>query len=339
MKKFLLTLLAFFIGVTVQSQSKTFLGLTLGKTYTENEFRSIIEQNTSGEYNVVSWNDTLSVLAKYNLPVIYASVLPYKPEKGKPSYEYGLSPKNELVLVGISYLEQEGKIYKALADSLSSLYQMRPFGDDELCNGLICDDANGVEITLMEYEDEVYLMYAIDGFKLPDLKLFPHIQDTFLGLELGQKYDIEEIRTSVGLKGDFIRLQREATGNTALFTKVSYAGKIWDYAEFGLTNDGHFAIFIIYDSLGQSLDEKREAKKTYKHFKALLDKKYDGTISIEDDQGLKASTYYKGSNGIFLEVYTKSRKSSGGSYRQYVGMTYLYEGIQQTIDDAIENEL
>ena len=343
MKKFLLTLLAFFIGLTVQSQSKTFLGLTLGKTYTEDEFRSKIEQNTSGEYKVVSWNDTLSVdteLAKSNSPAISASVLPYKPEKGKPSYEYGLSSKKELVFVSISYLEQEGKIYKALADSLSSLYQMEPFNDDELGNGLICYDADGMQIILMEYEDKVYLAYSIVDFILPSSSFkFPHIQDSFFGITLGQKYDFNRVKTAVGIKGDFVRIRRDADGNTVTFSNVSYAGKIWDYGEFFLTNEGQFARFCIYDSLGQSMQEKREAKKTYKDLKALLEKKYDDTVAVEDDRGLEASTQYLGENQIFLEVYTKSNKSSGGSYRQYVGLEYSHIETLITEEAANINEL
>lgn len=317
----------------------------MGKTYTEDEFRSIIEQSTSGEYNVVSWNDTLSVdteLAKSNSPVISASVLPYKPEKGKPSYEYGLSLKKELVFVSISYLEQEGKIYKALADSLSSLYQMEPFNDDELGNGLICDDADGMQIILMEYEDKVYLAYSIVDFKskLPSSSFkFPHIQDSFFGIKLGQKYDFNRVKTAVGIKGDFVRIQRVADGNNVIFSNVSCAGKIWDYGEFFLTNEGQFAQFEIYDSLDQSLYERREAKKTYKDLKALLEKKYDDTFAVEDDRGLEASTQYLGENQIFLEVYTKSNKSSGGSYRQYVGLKYSHIETLITKEAANINEL
>ena len=355
MKKLLFFFLLLATGLIAHSQSKTFLGLTLGKTYTEREFRTVIEKSTSGAYEVLSWSDRIesikaiavaensesaSFAAEMLLPIT-VSVYPAIPRKGRPKYFFSLSSKNELRTVGMTYDESCGLpslVYWHLADSLSALYPMQPI-DDGI--GMICYDADGMTVSLNKEENHVSLLYSDNKhIEMAINSLLPDIQDKFFGLKLGHKYSVADVRARVGTKGSFEGSRRQAVGTVVAFSDVAYAGKIWHYGEFMLTDEGELAKFSIYDSLDDYYDERKEAKGIYERFKESLDKKYSSAIypDVEDD-GTDMSASYRGANGIYLKVYNRRAKSEGGLYRRYVGIDYTHIGINNRTIEINESEL
>lgn len=356
MKKlfFILVLLASFYVAC--AQSKSFLGLTLGKTYTEEDVRSVIGRSTNGAYEVTYWSDRTSSIQEIKeevntrsasfaadviLSPITVSVAPVQSGKGRPTYMFSLSSKNELRSVLLAYDESCGLpslVYWHLADSLSAFYHMEPI---ENGIGLQCYDAEGMTISLRKEDAYVLLSYSDNSYIEKAInQLLPIMQDTFLGLKIGNKYTIERIKSTIGSKGRFVDSERTASGMRITFADVAYAGKLWDYGDFMITHDGEFSKFSVYDSLMDYSDERKEAKGIYEQYKESLDKKYSNSVypSIEDD-GINISAMYKGSNGIGLILYNKRDKTTGGSYRRFVGMDYMHIGISTRLQESIESEL
>ena len=341
MKKFLLILLAFFFGLTVQSQSKTFLGLTLGKAYTEQQVRSTIESNTKG-YKI-----SRNHINDYIVLPVQTGVI----DDRKPYYLFSLTDNNVFKDIMITYNQGYGNLdslYAHLADSLSTKYKM--YSDSTIFSkSCICLDADGMTIDLTKYDTDITLSYSDNNYKEVESKSLmdfipkpPEIQDTFFGLKLGQKYTIPRIKVLIETKGHggYFNSERSAIGMRVQFFDVSFAGKIWDFCEIFLTENDEFAQFTIYKSLDNYNEEEREAKEVYESYKKTLDKKY-GTdmLPIVNDEGEDISANYYGVNKISLSLYNRKDKSSGGSYRRYVGMQYSHYEIMKTTLEAFENEL
>lgn len=341
MKKFLLTLLAFFIGLTVQSQSKTFLGLTLGKAYTEQQVRSTIESNTKG-YKISRHHINDYIVLPEQL---YGGI-----DDRKPYYLFSLTDNNVFKNIMITYNQGCGdldSLYAHLADSLSTKYKM--YSDSTIYSKhCICLDADGMTVNLTKDDTSITLSYSDNNYKEEYKSLMdffpkpPEIQDTFFGLKLGQKYTIPRVKVLIETKGHglYYNSERSATGMRVQFFDVSFAGKIWEICEIFLTENDEFAQFTVYDSLDNYGEEKREAKETYESYKKTLDKKY-GTdmLPFVNDEGEDISASYFGANRISLVLYNRKGKSSDGSYRRYVGMQYSHFEIMKTTLEAFENEL
>lgn len=340
-------------GLTVTAQPRTFLGLTLGESYTENEVRDIIPVSTGGFYTVTKWEDNSESESEMKkdldspqaaIPIedimfsVFATAQPIKKDIKHPEYVFFFNSKGKLRMVSLSYNMACGLpsvIYKHLADSLSAIYPMQAL---DYAEGLQYKDGK-LDITLMKY---VHPEGDFVGVSYLDLSYGadPVVQDTFLGMKMEQKYTVERVKSIVGMKGVFSKSERTATGTELIFTKLAYAGKLWDYGHVMLSNEGEFSAFSIYDSLEDDSDERKDAKSIYESYKKSLDKKYGSTIyPVTEEDGNDVSSLYLGSNGIGVELFNRCGKTERGFYRRFVGMNYVHMGILNRNQAATEDEL
>ncbi len=356
MKKYYALIIVFFC-VTMNGQQRTFLGLTLGNNYTETEVRSIIPETTNDFYRVSSWADESESVNEFKsgfetpmavfladaiIPPVTVTVEPKQKSKNYPEYRFNFTTTGELRWATQIYDTSCGLpsvVFQQLADSLSSIYSMTPI---EGSDGLQClFEESGLTISLAKEEGNVMLLFA-DMSSLRDAvsTLSPTIQDTFLGLKLGNKYTLEKVKALVGIKGDFLNSNRTANGTLVSFKKVAYAGKIWDFGEILLSHEGEFSKITIYDSLEDFYEERNDAKSTYDSYKESLDKKYRTALyPITEEKGQNFSSTYLGSNGIALELYSRRGKTANGNYRRFVGLDYTHLGILNRNLEAMEDEL
>lgn len=348
MKKVFIIVFLILQGLYASAQQKTFFGLTLGNNYTQEEVNKIIPETTGGLYSVTEWEDGSAEISEIKIallkdivPPIMATVTPRKISRKTPLYRLNFDTSGGLRGVSLIYDNSCGLpsiVYQQLADSLSKIYPMTPHENKE---GLQCLDVDGMAVTLTKEEDSIILLYS-DASYIEKIvsNIIPPIQDKFLGLKMGEKYSVEKVKTLVGMKGDFMESERTAVGTRLIFSKMAYAGKIWDYGEIILSLDGAFYKISIYDSVNDYYDDRTEAKSIYNNYKETLDKKYGGAVGpVVEEKGEDLSSTYLGSNGIWLELYTRRGKSSGGNYRRYVGMVYSHMGIISQFQEATENEL
>lgn len=355
MRKLFLILFLLIVSIIANAQARTVFGLVFGKTYTENDLRSIINSNSDGQYEVTTWSDrtasiqglleevkvsNLSMAADLFSPIT-VMVYPVRSMKGRPAYMISLSTDKELQSVASFYDETCGDpflVYHHLADSLKSIYPTESIQDGI---GLQCNNNEGISIVLKKEDKYVYLSFTDNSYIEEAFNsILPPIQDTFMSLTLGNRYSVERVKSVLDTRGAFLNSTRNATGTEVSFTKIAYAGKIWDYGSIMLTIDGEFAQFSVYDSLNDYYDERKDARDTYDRYKEILDKKYSSAIypSIEDD-GTSVTAFYRGGNGISLMIYNKRDKTAGGSYRRFVGIEYSHIGIIRGLMDSRENEL
>ena len=170
--------------------------------------------------------------------------------------------------------------------------------------------------------------------------MYPTIQDTFMGIRIGTKQTTYSIKSAVGYKGNYLDENYDSFGKNITFTKMSFAGRTWDFGSFSLTDKGEFYRICAYDSLKDGYgydDEKRDANNTYESYKSKLDDKYGVHDERESDDG--KYVIYIGENNVAIILSNERGKSTGGEYRRYIKITYYQTEIFNKLSEKSSDEL
>ncbi len=168
--------------------------------------------------------------------------------------------------------------------------------------------------------------------------VLPTIQDTFLGLKMGSHQTASTIKSAVGHRGTFLSENSDIYGKTVTFKDITFAGKVWDFGDFCLTENGELYDLRVSISLTDyKSDDLKEANRTYDSFKTKLEEKYGTTEEKSDEDG--KSIGYIGNNGIGLILSNSRNKSKSGEYRRYVTLEYWHTTIYSQLYNQSNDEL
>ena len=346
---FTIILLSIAFIANAQSNPISFFGFHLGDTISlevlSSRLDNHIEYNEEGsgfiiedvEYNGKQWKYALMHINNaYSLTGVslimvteYKNATPIEQLLNDPNY---IALKNSL-----------GPEEKLLYDPMDIDPTMVQFVDE---SSLI---SSYIQFTDFDYKD-ISTKVLILGFW--DLSLIlefsldlygkdkPVIQDTFLGIQLGSSPTLEQLKKTVGPRGEFFDYNPNPQSAEATFTDVYFAGDKWDFAVFNFTPAGKVCMFCVYDSYSADYwdtDEKEQANKSFLHMKDRLDSKY-GTEEVEQEED-GVSVLYAGKSGIFAKLSNTIGLSSGGVKRRYVKLEYYSFSLLNEIVISANEEL
>lgn len=151
-----------------------------------------------------------------------------------------------------------------------------------------------------------------------------NIQDTFYGMKLGSTVYANTIINKVGNLGSYTDVEYYAASNLVRFQQITFAGKQWSSAYFGLNKMGRLYCFHLADHF----TKRTSAIEQFNHFKNILDSKYPDSNFDEE----KMDVRYWGDNGIGVMLSLSYSESRAGTYYYYLQLEYA------VVDLAIEVE-
>lgn len=349
MKKYIFIIISLFISVSANAQQaipSEFFGLKYGNTYSLEEVIShvgdngrYIKSDDSIEFNSIKWIGYLFDDVTYD-------------GKEYPSMSILKLTSNVFGGVFFSFSDENipenqslESIYNELSKDLSEKYALidTPNQFPNITSKISIDE-NGNTITLSyakwDRGDMVTVAYVSFAALYSDFAntILPTIQDTFFGLKMGSRQTVSTIRSAVGHKGTFISEDNDIYGTTITFEDMAFAGKIWDFGDFSLTEKGELYKLRVSISLTDyKEDDFNEANRTFESFKAKLEDKYGPTEEKTDEDGKRIS--YIGNNGIGLMLSNNRSKSKGGDYRRYVTLEYWHTEIHSQLYNQSNDEL
>ena len=206
---------------------------------------------------------------------------------------------------------------------------------------------NGVTLRVDKYTEngqtnsiEISYVSLLAGFIGAFESERPEIQDSFFGMKMGSTQTRSTIEKYVGYKGKYLNEEYISNGNTITFKDVSFAGRIWDFADFYLTEDGilYEARFnMSYEDYGSYSDEWKQAQSTYDYYRQKLNEKYGEKEESDSDEG-KYTTFI-GKNDMAVIVSNERGQSKGGSFRRYVSLDYIQTEYFKQQNNKSDNEL
>ena len=354
MKRLLLYAFSLLLGIVCYAQPTSFFGLKFGEKYSMEEIVSSVGSN--GSYFK---NETFNFTEGITFDSYYFTDVKY----GKSSFPIMalqfLPTSGKLVAVSFCFLADEEydaesmeQTYKAIADSLQRTYTMLPIPMEDpsliRLNSMdtfsltsvrldkIIESGNilSIELTYLSLLD--FALEALDALKVVPNR--PDIQDTFMGLKLGEKYFLTQVKNALSGRGTYLRDERNASGPTYIFMNVSFAGRQWNFAALYFTRDYKLYSVDFYDSLNNTSRENRSAKADFSSLKSKLDDKYGFTETKEDDDD-NLTAVYLGGNDIAALLGLSEERSKGGVYRIFLKLTYvqtqLFDKVRQLSNDEL----
>lgn len=344
MKKYIFIIISLFISVSANAQQaipSEFFGLKYGNTYSLEEVISHVGDN--GRYSSTNFSEFESLeLSGYLFEnVTYCG----------RTYTSMTIHFHSKVFVGIIFSisntersQSFNSIYHELDNELSDKYDMidYPVSNDEINKISIDDNGNAVAIGYRESHNGniAVITYLSLTTLFSDItnKVLPTIQDTFFGLKMGTRQTTSTIKWAVGDKGTLLSEDKDIYGKTITFKDITFAGKVWDFGEFRLTENGELYDLSVQISLKDyGFDDLKEANRTFESFKTKLEEKYGTAEEKTDEAGKRIS--YIGNNGIGLMLSNERSKSKGGDYRRYVTLEYWHTEIHSQLYNQSNDEL
>lgn len=169
----------------------------------------------------------------------------------------------------------------------------------------------------------------------------PKLQDKFFNLVLGKIATGSDIKSKVGMSGELIRTEHQGGKSVYIFVDINFAGRVWDFGE--ITTDKNDVLFMVkvYNSHPDGIldyDEKADAEKAYADIVTRLNNKYGPGKETRVDDDYYYTNYY-GNNDIAASVSIERSKSSGGEYRRYFSLEYVFLPIMRDVDREEDDEL
>ncbi len=349
MKKCFLIIISLILSVAANAQQAIpdeFFGLKFGNIYSLEEVISHVGDNgnynktdNSIEFNSVKWLGYLFDDVTYD---------------GREYPSMGILKLTSNVFGGVFFsLSNEDipenqsleSIYDELSKELSEKYELidTPNQFPNIISKISMDEnGNAVMLSYGKWDkgDMITVGYISFAALYSDFAttVLPTIQDTFLGLKMGSHQTASTIKSAVGHRGTFLSENSDIYGKTVTFKDITFAGKVWDFGDFCLTENGELYDLRVSISLTDyKSDDLKEANRTYDSFKTKLEEKYGTTEEKSDEDG--KSIGYIGNNGIGLILSNSRNKSKSGEYRRYVTLEYWHTTIYSQLYNQSNDEL
>ncbi len=349
MKKCFLIIISLILSVAANAQQAIpdeFFGLKFGNIYSLEEVISHVGDNgnynktdNSIEFNSVKWLGYLFDDVTYD---------------GREYPSMGILKLTSNVFGGVFFsLSNEDipenqsleSIYDELSKELSEKYELidTPNQFPNIVSKISMDEnGNAVMLSYGKWDkgDMITVGYISFAALYSDFAttVLPTIQDTFLGLKMGSHQTASTIKSAVGHRGTFLSENSDIYGKTVTFKDITFAGKVWDFGDFCLTENGELYDLRVSISLTDyKSDDLKEANRTYDSFKTKLEEKYGTTEEKSDEDG--KSIGYIGNNGIGLILSNSRNKSKSGEYRRYVTLEYWHTTIYSQLYNQSNDEL
>ncbi len=349
MKKCFLIVISLILSVAANAQQAIpdeFFGLKFGNIYSLEEVISHVGDNgnynktdDSIEFNSIKWLGYLFDDVTYDGKVYPSmSILNFTSNAfGGIIFKFTNDniPENQSL----------ESIYNELSKDLSGKYELidTPNQFPNIISKISMDE-NGNAVTLsygkLDKGDMITVAYFSFAALYSDLAttVLPTIQDTFFGLQMGSRQTASTIKSAVGHRGTFLSENSDIYGKSLTFKDITFAGKVWDFGDFCLTENGELYYLRVSISLTDyKPDDLKEANRTYDSFKTKLEEKYGTTEEKSDEDGKSIS--YIGNNGIGLILSNSRSKSKSGEYRRYVTLEYWHTTIYSHLYNQSNDEL
>lgn len=174
---------------------------------------------------------------------------------------------------------------------------------------------------------------------LAAIEAMPEIQDEFYGLKFGSRTYMTSLTKAVGDRGRYERMVTQDGYKLHIFRDIAFAGKVWDYGEFGVLADGNSLFsFKVYNSYTMKGADKKESEKLYGDYKAKLMSKYGTVVENAGEYGDK-SVLFDGSNGASVSLFNESGRCSDGSAGRFVGLDYYVRSAVSSLMRQASREL
>ena len=352
MKRFLLIALCSLTGWGCFAQPDVFFGLKFGEKYSLEDMISAIGNNGTYEAKDQTIFTDSIVLDTY----LFSNV------------QYGNSSFPAMVLevsaktgsfVGVSFqlfqdevfnAEAMERTYQAMVDSLQSKYSMMPVPmEDSSVTRLSSVSSFSLGVVHLDKKVEngsitsIGLMYisftelALEV--LNDLTANPDIQDSFMGLKLGEKYTQVQVKNAMASRATYESLDRGGSVISYCFKDVSFAGDKWEFGNLFFTNDNMFMSLLVYDSYDNTLREKRAAISNFNVLKEKLDDKYGSVDLKNSDDDIERTATYFGGNDVAVMLSLEEQKSKAGYYRIYLKLQYIQVSLFKATNQLSNDEL
>ncbi len=351
MRRFILCAFLIMLGRICLAQPTSFYGLKFGEKYTLDEMIAAIGENgTYVDHERQQFADQIDVDTFFFTDVEFGDshfpimTLQFLPNSGT------------LLAASFGFLADEEttqelleRTYKSISDSLQTHYSMITVPlDDPSVTRMTSLGSFSPSLVRLDRFTESGLITAIEltylsifdlAFELlPDEPERPDIQDTFLGLKMGEKYGLSQVKSALSSRGTYLSDNRDANGFRYTFKNVSFAGRTWSYAELLLTADSRLYYVSFYDSLDNTSREKRTARSDFNSLKEKLDDKYGiADTNVDDEENMSA--FYLGGNDVAANLSFEEAKSKGGLYRVYLKLTYVQTELLNEVNQMSDDEL
>lgn len=184
------------------------------------------------------------------------------------------------------------------------------------------------------YYDTVVLKSLVEA-----IDALPKIQDEFYGIKFGTKVYMTSLTNAVGDRGKYERMLVQDGYKLHTFRDIAFAGKVWDYGEFGVLSDGSTLFsFKVYNSYSTKGADKKDAEKQYGDYKVKMVSKYGPVAENVNEYGDK-SLVYDGSNGVSVNLFNESGHCSDGSSGRFVGLDYYLRSVVLSLARKASAEL
>lgn len=191
----------------------------------------------------------------------------------------------------------------------------------------------------LHFVEVVYYDAALLRAFADAVEALPKIQNEFYGLEFGETVYTTTLTKAVGDRGRYERMISEDGFKVHVFRDIAFAGKVWDFGEFGVANDGtKFYSFKVYNSYSTKGADKKESDKQYGTYKENLVLKYGSAEENVSDWGDKSLTF-AGGNGISVSLFNENGKYSDGSAGRFVGLDYFTRSVVSELAEKARKEL
>lgn len=335
------------------AQKPIILGLEFGNSYSTEDVCKCVFENAGKQYQLT--DDMMD-------NGIHVLVFDTKDESiGTPEINVGLSKTSSLVTVMFFYRGSESDRIRKYAELVEKIKKNYPIKRMHIGSDASSDVPNytyksedGFSVLLYYGEDSIALSYsdtnAIDpsfvDSVVKDLTTpLPTIQDTFLGLKLGNSYTQTQIRTALAKKSEkVLDVDRIPSGYSLSAYKVSFGGHIWDFCKvnyIGDTTSGKIYSISFECNYQDYGYDKQEALELYNSFLNKLNEKYGDNDSdnVEVGKDNERSKLYLGSNNIGVFLHYERAKSKGGDWRRYVSLEYTHVDLLMSISESNDAEL
>ncbi len=349
-KRLIFGVAALLAGISMNAQRVSIFGLEIGGKYSAMDIVSAV--GNRGSFVDASLLESNTGIGEYLNTMAFINVRMGK-DGACPLMLFRSLNDATLFNVSLNYAKDDNlsaEALQAVFDGVKSRFPglSRVEASDGVAETYVLSEpaSTSVRVNVEREEDgnlsdvEV-IYYDSDAMKklLAAIEAMPKIQDEFYGLKFGTRTYMTSLTKAVGDRGRYERMVAQDGYKLHIFRDIAFAGKVWDYGEFGVLADSNRLFsFKVYNSYTTKGADKKESEKQYGDYKGKLASKYGAVAENSSEYGDK-SVLYDGSNGTSVSLFNENGRCSDGSAGRFVGLDYYLRADVSNLARKASSEL